>query len=396
MSTRLPEEKDKLPEKQENQDKIQKLLKNISGTTDKIKSFVKESKNEPIDIKSIEKKLGIIEKKLKTIENKFKDSSQQDTKKKRDLCNTLCEFWDTIKKKINKKRVETESIYLNPDSIYDEFRIRYSKAFAPWPNLYLVILGIFYIFSAIILFFVFKFNLSQVSLIFLPQSIKKGLVIIEPFICFVFNFFIICNKKNKRQENFLLFILCIWISATLIQVFEFKVMSSRLIFLFNMCFLSIFIIGIIDYDYTNYPDDIRKKARDLLVKILDEKSLDNEKAFTYNFLLNYSTSIEDDLVSAIRKSKKLFSRVSFILGFIFATKIELLKDSIQLILKSSKVIPEQDLIYRMFIIDVLLIVAVPIYGEYKSFNWKSDLYKTALKDQQLLLSKKQSSKYEEN
>ena len=61
MITRLQEEKDALPEKQENQNKIQNLLTDISGTTNNIKDFVKESSlyqlkinmRDSVDIKSL-------------------------------------------------------------------------------------------------------------------------------------------------------------------------------------------------------------------------------------------------------------------------------------------------------------------------------------------------------
>lgn len=388
MITGLQEEKDALPEKQENQDKIQNLLEDISGTTNNIKDFVKESKNEPIDIKSIEKKLGIIGKKLKTIENKFKDSSQQDTKKKRDLCNTLCEFWNKMMRKSNEERADNESIYLNSYSIYDEFRKRYSSGFAPLPKPYLCITMIIYFISLFILFCVYNLKLSQGSITWLPQCGKNILVVSASFLCTIFYFLFIYNEKSTRKiQYYITLILGMWMVTVILMWLNYKETSSKVVFLFDIFFFSFFVMGIIKYDYEHYTDNSRKKAEELLVKILKDKDLDDQNVYTYDLLVNDSATIEDSFVSAIRVAMNWISRYSFIIGLLFGANIEAVKKIFESIDVSSLKFNEDTFFYQMWFMDFLLFFTVFLFLVYTSYNWKANLYKLVLKDKQFMFAK---------
>ena len=392
MITRLQEEKDALPEKQENQNKIQKLLTDISGTTNNIKDFVKESKNEPIDIKSIEKKLGIIGKKLKTIENKFKDSSRQDTKKKRDFCNKLCEFWNKMMRKSNEERADNESIYLNSYSVYDEFRKRYSSGFAPLPKPYLCITMIIYFISLFILFFVYNLKLSQGSITCLPQCSKSILVLSASFLCTIFYFLFIYNEKSTRKiQYYITLILVMWMSTVILMGLNYKETSSKVVFLFDLFFFSFFVMGIIKYDYEHYTDNSRQKAEELLVGILKDKDLDDQNVYTYDLLVNDSATIEDSFVSAIRMAMNWISRSSFIIGLLFGANIEAVKKLFESINISALKFNEDIFFYQMWFMDFLLFFAVFLFLVYTSYNWKANLYKLVLKDKQFMFALKRKT-----
>lgn len=286
-------------------------------------------------------------------------------------------FWDRFLKKLSRILVKTKGTvqeaptFISPEDIYDEFRKQYSKCFtAPC---FFILLGDFLIF--LLLIFVFKFNIEQNNLTYWPLLLKNILIMLIPAICFVFFFVRIRDDKKTDKKDIIIIVFILWFLTIVMMLFN--RMPRKIVLLLDLFFLLLFMISHIDYESVSYTEDDKDRAKQLLIKILQKERLDSENPYLYDLLVNYSAYIEDSLVLVIRKFKNWAN--GLFIGVLFSANIDVIKGLFKSIDDATLEPSIEVVFYQILIVDFLFAIAL-LFAGYKYLNWKSNLYKTILKE----------------
>ena len=270
--------------------------------------------------------------------------------------------------------IQKTSTITGPEDIYIEFRSECPKSFeVPYICIAIGVLLLY-----LILFFIFRLKLDHNNLTCIPLIVKNILILLMPGLCSIFPVWeSIRNGTKAERTNFILLTCIMWI-VFIIFMLCLNGVPRKIVLLFDLFFFLLFIISLIDYESANYTDSEKDKAKTKLLDIVNNKGLDNENPYFYDLLVNYSNDIEDPLVSAIRKFKNWIN-VLFI-GSLFSANIEVLKGFFKSIDEFTLELSIEVFFYQIFMADFFLVTALLFFAGYKFSNWKSNLYKTILKE----------------
>jgi membrane protein len=284
--------------------------------------------------------------------------------------------------------IQNTSTITGPEDIYIEFRSACPKSFeVPYIGIAIGVLLLY-----LILFFIFRFKLDHNNLTCIPLIVKNILIFLMPGLCGIYAWKSIRNDTKAEKTKFISLAWIIWI-VFIISMLFLKGVPRKIVLLFDLFFFLLFIISLIDYESANYTDSEKDKAKTILLDIVNNKGLDNGNPYFYDLLVNYSNDIEDSLVSAIRKFKN-WVNVLFI-GSLFSANIEVLKGLFKSIDEFTLELSIEVFFYQIFMADFFLVTALLFFAGYKFSNWKSNLYKTILKEIQFTFVIKKELKLQE-
>lgn len=338
-------------------DKLEKISKKTQNIEDQISEVLRTSEKMKDNVHAI---YGEIKNTKKMFEELSNNQHQKNN------------FWDRFLKELRKILVKTKgtvqgaSTFISPEDIYDKFRKQYSQRFtAPW---FFIVLGDFLIF--LLLSFVLKFNIEQNNLTYWPLLLKNILITLIPFICFVF--FFVRIRDDKKTDIIVFFL---WFLT--IGMMWFNGIPRKIVLLLDLFFLLLFMISYIDYESVSYTEDDKDRGKKLLKKILKKERLDSENPYLYDLLVNYSVYIENSFVLFIRKYKNW---AGLFIGIFFSANIDVIKGLFKSIDDATLELSIKVVFYQIFIVDFLIAIALLFFAIYKQSNWRSNLYKTILKE----------------
>lgn len=353
-------------------DKLEKISKKAQNIENQISEVLRTSEKMKDNVHAI---YGEIKNTKKMFEELSNNQHQKNN------------FWDRFLKKPRKILVKTKgtvqeaSTFISPEDIYDKFRKQYSQRFTtPWLFILLVDFLIF-----LLLIFVLKFNIEQNNLTNWSLLLKNILIMLIPFICFGFSFVRIRDDKKTYIIAFISWFL-------IIVKMLFNGIPRKIVLLLDLFFLLLFMISYIDYESVSYTEDDKDRGKHLLKKILQKERLDSENPYLYDLLVNYSVYIENSFVLFIRKYKDW---AGLFIGIFFSENIDVIKGLFKSIDDTTLKLSIKVAFYQIFIVDFLIAIALLFFAIYKQSNWRSNLYKTILKEIQFTFVIKKELKQQE-